>query len=215
MSAVVTPGNLGSEFDQGIQEANLITLRLGAGLTKNAGTGEISVTLASVTQVIDIYSDLLAKATVDTGQDVNDNDTINITAARLDTGWATASGGLGYTGDPDRVRIAAMVHQQDPGNAVARANPTLQVQRSNNAGGTWADISPESATGYIRDATGHGESSNTVSFVDHAPGTNPIYRLVSRQESAEGDPVTVVSGQLACEAVLVTPTTVVLSVTAV
>lgn len=39
---VVTPNNLGNEFDLGVIEANKIHVKLGSGLVRNAGTGVIS-----------------------------------------------------------------------------------------------------------------------------------------------------------------------------
>ena len=51
MSALVTPGNLGNEFDVGGQTANKINLKLGAGITKNAA-GELVATIAATQQTI-------------------------------------------------------------------------------------------------------------------------------------------------------------------
>lgn len=126
----------------------------------------------------------LASAAVDI-QDVNDNGLITLTSNRLDNGWSIAASEWTYTGAPDRVRIDAMIRNIEGAVAVARANPSVILQKFD--GVNWNEIA-QSASGYIRDATGHGESSNTVSYIDQSPGVNPQYRLFSRQESADGDP---------------------------
>jgi len=134
-------------------------------------------------------------------QDVNDNGVITTTEQRADTGWTVtdANGNHAYTGTPDRVRITAQVSQSIAQNAnIQRPAPLLALQKL--IGGTWTTIA-ESATGYIRDASDHEQSSNTITHTDPAPGTDPTYRLLSEQETANGGVVTAEFGNFALEAV--------------
>lgn len=129
-------------------------------------------------------------------QDVNDADVvdIDITNALLEGNWQDATnGGIQYIGTPDKVRIDATVAQSIAQNAnVQRPNPILNIEKL--IGGAWSQVAT-SATGYIRDATDHEMSSNTIWYIDINPGSNPTYRLSSDQESSQGGVVTSFSGQ--------------------
>ena len=187
--------NLGDEFDIGTIQSGEVRLRIGSGLQR-AGDGTISVNLSTTTADVDQSFGVFAP--VEVGQNVNDNGPVNFDAASTaETGWAhtAATNAFTYTGNPNHVVISVMVHQEDPGGVSrARAAPTLILSR----GGT---AIAESATGYIRDATGHGESSNTISFIDYSPGANPSYTITSTQESTEGDSVETVLGHFSAKAV--------------
>lgn len=52
MVQVITPGNLGNEFDLGVIEANKIHVKLDGTLQRNVGTGEIGLNPASTTNVL-------------------------------------------------------------------------------------------------------------------------------------------------------------------
>ena len=52
MVQVITPGNLGNEFDLGVLEANKIHVKLDGTLQRNVGTGEIGLNPASTTNVL-------------------------------------------------------------------------------------------------------------------------------------------------------------------
>jgi hypothetical protein len=136
----------------------------------------------------------LVFAPVTTGQDVNDNgDLIFDATSRSDTGWAHAGGtnSFAYTGSPDHIHITIMVKQTGAGG---RANPTVQLLKNGN-------LVAESATGYIRNGSGHNESSNTIAWIDPNPGTNPTYTLVTRQESNNGTPILTDIGHFSGKAV--------------
>ena len=181
---LVTGSVLGNEFDIGVIEAGLIRLRIdGTSITR-----AVDGTLSSRPP--------LAVANVTAGQDINDDGVIQITSLRADAGWAIVQDELRYTGTPDRVRVTAHIHQTIAETANAqRPAPVLELLRN-------GVIITSSATGYIRDSADHEESSNTIVFVDPAPGANPVYEIQSRQESTNGSIVTVVTGQFSGEAVL-------------
>ncbi len=143
-----------------------------------------------------------AVADVNPGQDANENAVAAITGTTTQAGWSATANALQFTGTPTFVDVTAIVHQADlaPTATRQRAAPALVLERSNNSGGTWTPLAT-SATGYIRDATSHNESSNTIAYTDDTPGTDPWYRLRFREESTEGDSTPVQSGQFTAKAV--------------
>lgn len=196
MGEVVTPNNLGPEFDIGTIQGSKIRLKLGSGLSI-LPDGTIVASLAAL-NTAQVDQSFLAAADIDV-QDINDNGVIDITSLRTDSGWSFAANSFTYTGSPDHVDISAMCKNLDPGGASrVRANPTMSLQKL--IGGAWV-TQVESATGYIRDGTGHTESSNTISYTDESPGVNPQYRLLSRQESTEGDSVNSSLGKFSLKAI--------------
>ena len=100
------------------------------------------------------------------------------------------------------MELTAIIHQRDEAAQTnrQRAAPALILER--DTGGTWTPLAT-SATGYIRDISGHDESSNTIAFVDVDPGTDPTYRLMFREESNERDSTIVQSGQFAGRAFMI------------
>ena len=199
--------NFGDEFDVGVQTPGEITIQLGDGLDKTAG-GAIEVVLTTTSEDIVSEEGFVASATVDAGQDSNTAGIAAISSVRADTGWTVAGTTLTYAGSPHRVELTAMVRQNDGGAGVARSSPELTLQRggANIPGVT-------SASAYIRDATGHVESSNTIAFTDPTPGTNPSYSLGFAQGSGAGAVTPVVDGTFGAVAVEKTTTTVITSVT--
>ena len=128
---------------------------------------------------IRIENSFLASALVDV-QDVNVNAQVNISDVRLDSGWTAPTDSLSYSGSPDRVRIYVNVnHGIDAAANIQRGNPLIILRRNS------VEIA-RSSTGYLRDLDVHESSSNTISFVDPDPGTNPAYDLVSEQEGVVG-----------------------------
>lgn len=134
----------------------------------------------------------VAFATVDS-QDVNDNDTIDITVQQAEGNWQdNGDGSITYLGTPTSVMIHSQILQTSAGQ---RAAPILNLEKTN------VQIST-SATGYIRSATGHNMSSNSIAgFRDINPGTNPTYRLTSGQESDSGSTTTSLTGHFDLEAI--------------
>jgi len=146
----------------------------------------------------EVDSTFLAAASVPI-QDVNDNGTLAITSERADTGWTIAGNVLTYAGTPDSVRITVMVKQAIAnGVNIQRPAPVLSLRKNGAAAGN--EIA-NSATGYIRDATDHEESSNTIAIVDHNPGTNPTYTVATEQDSTQGGVVNSEIGHFTAEAV--------------
>ena len=150
---------------------------------------------------VDIRQCDIGTLQVDAGQDINDNGPINTTIESLDSGWSMSGNGeLSYSGSPELVRLAAHVHNEIPGNVnVQRAAPAVELSRN-------GQLLTTAATGYIRDASNHEESSNTIYFVDHDPGVDPVYSIASLRESTIGADVFSTSGQftgIACRSVTV------------
>ena len=147
----------------------------------------------------------VATGAVTVGQDANENREADLDPdALVDEGWRQAGNWLGFDGTPERVALSAMV-RQDGGTAAAReqrAAPQIRIERSNDGGDTWPWSTVLSATGYIRDTTGHHQSSNTIAQIDRTPGTRPIYRLVFSEGSTERDTCEVVEGVLDAEALV-------------
>jgi len=67
--------------------------------------------------------------------------------------------------------------------AIARPNQVVRLIRSDGR------VLASSATGYIRDAGDHEESSYNFSVMDVAPITNGEYRVVSFREGSNGNTV--------------------------
>lgn len=152
MSAVVTPGNLGSEFDQGVAEPNLITLRLGAGLTKNgAGEIEVTVALATTTRPLYEYRDIWAEESG--GNDDNTSE------------WSFGNGATGDIGLPidDDWEVVAMYFQADTGGSPAESMEVHLVDKQTTVGAG----SPVIATVNIT-AAGSGADNNAFIFQDFA-----------------------------------------------
>ena len=109
---------------------------------------------------------------------------VTISNRRLDEGWEQADNTLVYTGSPDRIRINVSIPQQIANNADAqRAAPIIVLRRN-------GEPIARSATGYIRDFSDHEQSSQTISYVDSAPDSNPVYDLIKEQDSAINSAVT-------------------------
>ena len=181
MSSLVTPGNLGPEFDIGNIQAGKIRLKLGAGLAIQPD-GTI---VASATR-------FLAGGGV-TG-DANQVNTVKtLTNTRADAGWALAGNIWTYTGSPDHVEINMNAWWN--GDNIARIQPVLELLRNNVVVATGSNT-------YIRGATGHDSSSITIAYTDLNPGANPNYRIRSQQGSTLGQVVTIDGSSLSLKAVI-------------
>ena len=136
-------------------------------------------------------------------QDMNANGVASWTIgnALLEGQWTAQAGdAFSYAGSADYVVINAQAHQTIPQNVGrARPAPVLELQRSINGGVIWTTIA-SGASGYIRDASDHEESSNSIFYRDRTPPAGVLYRLNKRQEALAGS-VDLVTGQFDLEAV--------------
>lgn len=155
--------------------------------------GDIGTGLAIVDNklVVMAVSDCLkGTLTVNAGQNVNDIGAVATTVDRLDTGWSSPNAGqLAFTGSPASVEIQSHIHHTIGNTTNAqRPAPVLELRRNNTVIAT-------SATGYIRDASDHEESSNAIMWVDNNPGTDPVYSLTTRRDTTLTSQVSVQTGQ--------------------
>jgi len=148
------------------------------------------------TTIVD--SSYLASASVDV-QNVNTNGIIDITSQRIDQGWSFNVNEYTYTGEPDKIIISCQIHQQIANN-INRQRPAPVLNLEKNDGTGWSVIS-KSATGYIRDASDHEQSSNTISFTDPSPGTNPQYRMSKEQDTTINGAVNSIIGSFSLNAI--------------
>ena len=137
----------------------------------------------------------MAAATV-TGDSNQPNSPLTLTSVRADAGWTVNANNMVFTGEPDRVRINAQTYfQQNQSGAFARINPELELLKN-------GAVVAKSGTGYQRHGSGHDSSSNDISYVDPAPGVDPVYQLRAQQGSTQNDFLAVDIGSFSCEAVL-------------
>lgn len=138
----------------------------------------------------------LAHATTSGDSNV-DGQPITLTEVRADAGWTldTVLNEYTYTGTPDKVRIDAMVQvDATSAGALARISPELLLLKN----GVVVAIS---STGYQRHGTGHDTSSNTISYTDPNPGTNPVYVLQSREDSIQTEVLPIDLGHFSLDAI--------------
>lgn len=113
---VVTPTNLANEFDQGVQEANLISLKLGDGLSKD-GTGFISVDLTLQTE--DVYGEVYFASSAN---GTTQGSVRNTTLTRTNVGrWTVALS----PAHPDGVNYHPTITAEEQGNL--RDTPDITV----------------------------------------------------------------------------------------
>lgn len=128
--------------------------------------------------------------------DMNGNNVqLTLASQRADTGWAIAGNVMSFTGAPDHVDISAMAYGTGGG---ARSSPELLLVKN----GDTANPIAISGTGYIRNSGGHDSSSNTISFRDVAPGSNPTYQLIARRGATNTTAVPIVLGSFSAKATL-------------
>ncbi|MEM7377592.1 MAG: hypothetical protein AAF460_08815 [Pseudomonadota bacterium] len=138
----------------------------------------------------------VAAATIAAGTDMNSDLVPNLDQVRAEAGWAFTANSFTFTGSPDRIRFSIQVHQVIANNVNRqRACPVLHLRRN----GT---IVATSASGYIRDATDHEESSASISFLDVTPGTNPVYDFLTETESNQTGNVPVETSSIGAEAIV-------------
>lgn len=125
---------------------------------------------------------ILATATIDTSNDLNDGTTARrtITASSLGTDWSIATNALTYSGTPSAVHIEVNVSYTSIGQ---RAAPVVELWK-----GTTKLAMAQ--TGYMRNQVGHDEASSNFTFIDTAPGTNPAYHIESSRGSTTTSAVT-------------------------
>ena len=125
---------------------------------------------------------ILATATIDTSNNLNDGTTARrtITASSLGTDWSIATNALTYSGTPSAVHIEVNVSYTSTG---VRAAPVVELWK----GTTKLAMAH---TGYIRNNSGHNEASSNFTFIDTAPGTNPAYHLESSRGSTRTEAAT-------------------------
>ena len=106
--------------------------------------------------------------------DFHENDQpINIDEERADAGWAkVGTNGMQFTGSPDHVDIIGALNTDSTGNYWA--NPTVVVFRNGTD-----RIGAATSLHMDTNGTYSGESTASISFVDHDPGTDPIYTFRS------------------------------------
>lgn len=133
--------------------------------------------IAGLTQTREI-----ANASVD-NQNVNDNDVIDVTTQLVEGNWAATAEGFVYNGSPSYTVINAATKQTN-GSGAQRPAPILSLQTRVGTD-AWVTVST-SATGYIRNASGHNESSNQIFYRHLNPPANSEYRLTSGIEAIAG-----------------------------
>lgn len=100
---------------------------------------------------------------------------INIDEERADSGWTkVGANGMQYTGSPDHVEISGHHVANNTGNHWA--HPHIEVQRNGTA------IAEGSGLHMDDSGTYSGRTTINISFVDAAPGTDPIYTFISRED---------------------------------
>jgi len=124
----------------------------------------------------------IGTATIDTSNDLNDGTTSRrtITAGTLGAGWSIATNALTYTGTPGAVLLEVNVSYTSVGQLAA---PVVELWKG-------ATKMAMAHTGYIRNASGHNQSSSNFTFIDTSPGTNPAYHIESSRGSTTTDAAT-------------------------
>lgn len=101
-----------------------------------------------------------------------------------------------FVGTADVIEVKVSVHQRIPDSASSqRPSPVLELYRNDDA----VPVA-SSATGYIRDASDHEESSNVIVFVDPDPSALVRYRVQARRDTGISAAVESVTGQFAAVA---------------
>ena len=129
-----------------------------------------------------IAGPVIGTATIDTSNNLNDGTTSRrtITAGTLGAGWSIATNALTYTGTPGAVLLEVNVSYTSVG---VRAAPVVELWKG-------ATKLAMAHTGYIRNNSGHNESSSNFTFIDTSPGTNPAYHIQSSRGSTRTEAAT-------------------------
>lgn len=110
------------------------------------------------------------------------NNILTLTPNREDSNISTQSNIVTYTGSPDKIMIDAMTYFREGQNSTfARIAPELELVKNGTI------VVAKSGTGYQRHSSNHVASSNTISWTDHNPGTNPTYALRAQQGASQTD----------------------------
>ena len=125
----------------------------------------------------------IANATVD-NQNVNINGILSITEGVTEDDFAFINGIYEYVGTKaKRIEGWASVHQEIPNTAnFQRPSPVLVIEVSYDNEATWEEWTI-AATGYVRDASDHEESSNTPMGFINNPVTGTKFRLSAQIDS--------------------------------
>lgn len=112
----------------------------------------------------------------------------NPTDRREDTGISidALSREVTVTGTPDHIEIGCNVKVSINNNSnVQRPNQVVRIVRSDGR------VMASSATGYIRDAGDHEESSYNLTAVDYSPINNGSYRITATRETGNAGVVSI------------------------
>lgn len=117
-------------------------------------------------------------------QNVNIDGAITFLGLRVDGGWNVLNNEAVFIGAPDKVRVYVQISQSiGQGVNIQRAAPVVNLLKG-------GQLVSRSASGYIRDATDHEQSSNSIVYIDHAPGVDPVYSLQAVRDSTNAGVVT-------------------------
>ena len=136
-----------------------------------------STTNTSSSQVREV-----ANASIDV-QNVNEDDVIDVTTQLTEGDWVETAEGFLYSGSPTYTLINA--HLKQSLTFVAQRPAPLLGLQTRVGTNAWVTLAI-SATGYIRNTSGHRESSNTLFFRHINPPANSEYRLTSGVEALTG-----------------------------
>ena len=175
---VVKPENLGLEFDQGLIESGRVRLKLGSGLEREAD-GTINVLAPQYAQLRNATAPNV-NANIDWG-------TVPMGITDFTQGQFAISGDgieCQFTGV-----IKATAHLSYFGNQTIRTNPIIRL-----AGPAATPQIVQGKSGYIRDGTGHDESSVTIPGIMFNVVAGEVVTVEVKRETTAGGVVTIPVG---------------------
>lgn len=113
-----------------------------------------------------------------TDPNLNDTSPLNVAVSSSTPEWAGLPDGAQLTGSPSCVLAVATIPFV-AGDGTQRKAPVLEVYKNGN-------LERTVSTGYIRNASGHAESSWTLAYKDDDPGASPAYTFATRPEAGGG-----------------------------
>lgn len=192
---VVTPSNLGTEFDVAAPD---ITLKLGTNLEKAAdgtinvvGTIEVDQTFDATFSLTDTDIHPADGANVNTGSPIGMADKV------LDAGWSRAANVVTFTGAPEKVKGYITINAPDAGASNYWSRPKMRVSRGGTVIAILDDLVMQQTGAYDGDATINGV------FFDKTPPANPAYTFEwFDQEARTSTLPPIAESQIALEATL-------------
>lgn len=128
-------------------------------------------------------------------QNMNQNAVATLTTESLGTGWVPgAAEAYQITVPVDYVEFEVHVHQRIADTLDGERPAPMLVLEESADGTTWTVVT-KSATGYIRDASDHEDSSNNIDWYIPNPPVGQQYRISKEQDSTLGSVVGAVTGQ--------------------